>query len=84
MCEACQKSKPEYEYAANQVVDMTCKKYLDNISKQAVKDGPEAVAKFKLHRNDPVKCKHMVDSYDKAYKLWTGGGKKSQASNSVS
>ena len=27
-CEACQKWKAEHEFSLNQVVDMTCKKYL--------------------------------------------------------
>ena len=72
-CRACGQTKPEGEFALNQVVDTWCKKALDNIGRMARAQGPDALEFFKDAKADPAKCKKMLDSYGKAYKNWTAG-----------
>ena len=72
-CRACGQNKPEQEFAVNQVVDVWCKKALDNISRMARNQGADAEEFFKESRADPAKCKKMLESYGKAYKAWSSG-----------
>ena len=74
-CEACQVIKPESEFAMNQNVDAQCKRFLDNINKQARKAGGDAKARLDKIRADPKRCKRMIEMYRKAYAAWEGGSK---------
>ena len=74
-CEACGKNKPEVDFAVNQKVDMTCKRYTDNISKQARMAGDAAMQKWNAIKADPKKLQQVIEAYSKAYRLWTQGGK---------
>ena len=64
-CKACQKEKPESKFAINQDIDEDCKRYLDNIYKQARAGGPKDIEWYKSVRGDPVKLKKLVDNYEK-------------------
>lgn len=75
-CKACLKDKPEHKFQMNQEVDEDCKKFLDNIAKQARNQGEDAVAWFKSSKADPAKCKKMIEAYEKEYQSWTSRGKK--------
>ncbi|CAE7445809.1 CCB1, partial [Symbiodinium necroappetens] len=75
VCAACGQKKPESEFALNQKVDMTCKRFLDNIYKQAKAQGPAALEWFAETKADPAKCRKMVESYSTAYKAWCSSGK---------
>ena len=83
LCKACQQKKPEADFAVNQAVDMECKKYLYSIAKQSRAQGPEAVAWYQQTRNDPVKCRKMIESYKAAYKTWVANGKQGKLKWSV-
>ncbi|OLQ13846.1 hypothetical protein AK812_SmicGene2046 [Symbiodinium microadriaticum] len=75
VCAACGQKTPESEFALNQKVDMTCKRFLDNIYKQAKAQGPAALEWFAETKADPAKCRKMVESYSTAYKAWCSSGK---------
>ncbi|CAE7040338.1 unnamed protein product [Symbiodinium sp. CCMP2592] len=75
VCAACGQKKPESEFALNQRVDMSCKRFLDNIYKQAKAQGPQALEWFAETKADPAKCKKMIESYGAAYKTWCSTGK---------
>ena len=75
ICKACQCKKPESEFALNQAVDMECKRFLDNIGKQARAQGPDAIRFFQESKADPAKCKKMLESYKAAYKAWVTNSK---------
>ena len=62
---------------------MECKKYLYSIAKQSRAQGPEAVAWYQQTRNDPVKCRKMIESYKAAYKTWVANGKEGKLKWSV-
>ena len=57
------------------LVDAQCKRFLDNINKQARKAGGDAKARLDKIRADPKRCKRMIEMYRKAYAAWEGGSK---------
>ncbi len=75
VCEGCQQVKPETSFSMNQRFDEDCKKYLDNIHKQARSAGDQALQKLAEIRSTPKKLKVMLESYSKAYNTWVEKGK---------
>ena len=70
MCAACGQKRPASEFALNQKVDMSCKRFLDNIYKQAKAQGPQALEWLAETKADPAKCRQMIESYGGYSALW--------------